>query len=1183
MSANDNNVVPPSIIKQTASIVQAAGLLGPEATEEDIESYVKELSKVPTSELKKQVEAKKKRSRKLKRLDRVRVLRGGTLEEGIVDRVTNDSIDYVVEGKKYTCDHTAVHSVSPYRGAKYGRITGMSTHAGPPPADVTLFTEKEKKKERKKMKGLCKQVCNHCGYMAKKGELKCCGGCKKAWYCNKTCQRNDWKGHKKVCARRTAKKKEEEVEKKETLNLFGSDKKFVLGEHLGEDQKQEWRDTQKMFNEHIKNGDSVEELLAKFGLGEVKNVRAEKKAEPEPECPVPQHYVEEAQRAVADVLRPEVTVKAAHPAKKAVFHDDEFYEKNDMNDYEGFMAGTYDMTREELREKMSEDFDFAVKNVRAEKIQAVVRGWLVRKCRGKPRGSSAEIRSESNVEEVIRHAMNETTGMKLKFIELSHALIHITVPFYFNYWNVYEYFDGFDQFHGSYNARFGNVIVVDASEEWLRSKLTALNDSKYHQSSDEANPDSNNFNSYDQLISNHISDVSLVKPMFASTGRMHELVYNEWFDSDEREKLHCRIAREGNAEVSIAKLHELNNGTMVRDGLLVAQNNFKSEYYTTLRLTLTFPEKEIRSSFQDWLPRGFKTQSKLGARVPHDRKMKKFRFHGPAMEQVCNNPDLFRLIMSYVAISHPIFITIHPRLDPTDIENSEPYGWIEVVIEIELDKEIDVTYRNKLGAKLYDLFDPNDEDYFVKVIKRYDKDDTDLQRVYLEDNESEDDEVELPYNKNFELTLEMRYKKKPHLFDEKTGRFPEFDSYGQWMDMTPDRREKIKQQVQDISAHVLSDLMKDLFWSNLCMPQFYATFNHRGKLVDGFGHEVEKLEEAFCGPNSADRYNWHGDYTLQDDTVHTEAYWKGIWKWPLALPTKDFGTVFHLVNNKQYPLNKKLAQTVKTEHCVMRWTRPLDDLVESEKLFDDLIINKKISQYKNKYSLDYITRKTDLGIPWHGHVFKIRGTIRWDRTVIPRSFAIDMNFCHLDYIKTITTITTNKTIGWDFNPNLFDGIEFVPTDGMEWDGTLRIKKKLKEGEVLDWSEMKKNIARTYVIFLNWCLKDMPHHGDDITSDDFWFDKLNVMDPWMDQPSKYRIPNVPITREMKAWVKLDVVYDPNKVYDRESIKHILLPAEEHEEMKPPVDRIADRWQYDADRKYKRMVLHTHPWNLFLKKA
>uniref|UniRef100_A0A1X7U948 MYND-type domain-containing protein n=1 Tax=Amphimedon queenslandica TaxID=400682 RepID=A0A1X7U948_AMPQE len=43
-----------------------------------------------------------------------------------------------------------------------------------------------------------KDTCWGCGQESK--SLKKCGACKNAWYCNETCQRQDWgKGHKKAC------------------------------------------------------------------------------------------------------------------------------------------------------------------------------------------------------------------------------------------------------------------------------------------------------------------------------------------------------------------------------------------------------------------------------------------------------------------------------------------------------------------------------------------------------------------------------------------------------------------------------------------------------------------------------------------------------------------------------------------------------------------------------------------------------------------------------------------------------------------------------------------------------------------------------------------------------------------------------------------------------------------------
>ena len=70
--------------------------------------------------------------------------------------------------------------------------------------------------------------------------------------------------------------KKKKTEKEETLNVWGSDKKIVLGEHVTDAQKQEWRDVQKIFNDHMKNGGSVEELMRQqFGI--IQQTAVEKK------------------------------------------------------------------------------------------------------------------------------------------------------------------------------------------------------------------------------------------------------------------------------------------------------------------------------------------------------------------------------------------------------------------------------------------------------------------------------------------------------------------------------------------------------------------------------------------------------------------------------------------------------------------------------------------------------------------------------------------------------------------------------------------------------------------------------------------------------------------------------------------------------------------------------------------
>ncbi len=87
--------------------------------------------------------------------------------------------------------------------------------------------------------------------------------------CRKMCDEAPWLTNPFVVDPTKAKKEE-------VLNVFGSDKKIVLGEHVTDAQKQEWRDVQKIFNDHMKNGGSVEELMRQqFGI--IQQTAVEKK------------------------------------------------------------------------------------------------------------------------------------------------------------------------------------------------------------------------------------------------------------------------------------------------------------------------------------------------------------------------------------------------------------------------------------------------------------------------------------------------------------------------------------------------------------------------------------------------------------------------------------------------------------------------------------------------------------------------------------------------------------------------------------------------------------------------------------------------------------------------------------------------------------------------------------------
>ena len=69
-------------------------------------------------------------------------------------------------------------------------------------------------KESLKAKINFNKSCNNCGKSWEK-EFKRCGGCKNTYYCNKTCQIEDWKTHKHFCCH-----KKDKVDKKNSASQF---------------------------------------------------------------------------------------------------------------------------------------------------------------------------------------------------------------------------------------------------------------------------------------------------------------------------------------------------------------------------------------------------------------------------------------------------------------------------------------------------------------------------------------------------------------------------------------------------------------------------------------------------------------------------------------------------------------------------------------------------------------------------------------------------------------------------------------------------------------------------------------------------------------------------------------------------------------------------------------------------
>ena len=88
--------------------------------------------------------------------------------------------------------------------------------ASPQPASSTLTTNVDDTKsvtsegERRTRARDKFRTCESCGVSIKR--IHVCSRCRKVAYCNRQCQQNHWKQHKKMCSTPTANKKKMEVE-----------------------------------------------------------------------------------------------------------------------------------------------------------------------------------------------------------------------------------------------------------------------------------------------------------------------------------------------------------------------------------------------------------------------------------------------------------------------------------------------------------------------------------------------------------------------------------------------------------------------------------------------------------------------------------------------------------------------------------------------------------------------------------------------------------------------------------------------------------------------------------------------------------------------------------------------------------------------------------------------------------
>ena len=198
-----------------------------------------------------------------------------------------------------------------------------------------------------------------------------CGRCKQVQYCSRECQKAHWPTHKKTC------KKQKKRYKKELKKYGKSTKKATVLKFKDKEEFEEWKRENNKDIEFVEavNIPVTEEQRASMQTTKLLSKISSHRVVPEDVM----RFSDKEKEDVRKKILPMVDDKVKELRKKAaVFHDDEWHENNDMNDYEGFMAGMYGCTREEFHKKSMEDISRFFQEEACVKIQAMVRGWLVR-------------------------------------------------------------------------------------------------------------------------------------------------------------------------------------------------------------------------------------------------------------------------------------------------------------------------------------------------------------------------------------------------------------------------------------------------------------------------------------------------------------------------------------------------------------------------------------------------------------------------------------------------------------------------------------------------------------------------------------------------------------------------------------------------------------------------------------
>ena len=306
---------------------------------------------------------------------------------------------------------------------------------------------------------------------------------------------------------------------------------------------------------------------------------------------------------------------------------------------------------------------------------------------------------------------------------------------------------------------------------------------------------------------------------------------------------------------------------------------------------------------------------------------------GTAMKSVLNAPVLLELIMSFIAMSHPIFVNnvLHFYRSAT----TNPLAKIVDKTYIELDKTMERDYREHLQLKVEQLH--QDVHHRVEKYLKSKK----YALVLVEHVLTYDDPVII-------IIIEAYYRKDQNYYANKTYDDEHNFGLGEYFtkNKITDYGKKLWQDVEAYKCDFLASVMKKLFFScktNIpCFMDIATSLQpsiREKKVVNilkGYSYCIENIRDVI----TKDRLPYPVErYKLQTDKVFDPNFW-----------LKKQNVCFYLVNNMVLPLTTYKTHVKPGEVSgafFTRKTRQFDDLLKVVEVFKKLQAEGKISRLRH--------------------------------------------------------------------------------------------------------------------------------------------------------------------------------------------------------------------------------------------